>query len=293
MRIALRLLVCIGLASLVLASCGGGDDVVGLGPGSSPTWSPDGSQIAFVSVGGICLMDADGTDPTMLLPGQLLRCPSWSPRADRISFLSPAAYRIAFLSQNSIMTIDTDGEDPRAVVRSWSRYAWSERLSWSPDGDRMAFSSSEEGDWQVYVVDVDGGNKTGLSPQGVDDYCPAWSPDGQRIAFDSERDGHPEIYVMNADGSDPVRLTDNTYTDRYPDWSPDGSRIAFISHRDGQPDIYIMNADGSNITRLTDNELFELDPKWSPDGSKIVFSAGPDSGGPGGPDIYVVDVPVL
>ena len=61
---------------------------------------------------------------------------------------------------------------------------------WSPDGTRIAFSSSRNGNFDIYVVDADGGNLTQLTFCNCVDQVPAWSPDGTRIAFPSDRGGN-------------------------------------------------------------------------------------------------------
>ena len=148
---------------------------------------------------------------------------------------------------------------------------------------RIAFASDRDGNWEIYVMDVDGGNPRNLTNDPSDDRDPSWSPDGKRIVFFSNRDGHvidgrptSEIYVMDADGSNPQNLTNDRNDDRFPSWSPDGKRIAFVSDRDGPPryfDIYVMDADGGNLQRLTSDPRDDRNPSWSPDGERIVFGA--------------------
>ena len=93
--------------------------------------------------------------------------------------------------------------------------------AWSPDGTKIAYTSGQGRNAEVYVIDADGNNRTALTDNLAFDGEPAWSPDGRRIAFTSDRDGNAEIYVMDADGSDPTRLTTSDTFDGEPSWSPD------------------------------------------------------------------------
>ena len=104
--------------------------------------------------------------------------------------------------------------------------------AWSPNGRRLAFSSSRDGDDEIYVMNADGTDQTRLTNNPASDGAPAWSPDGAKIVFQSNRDGNREIYVMSANGSGQIRLTNNPAADSNPAWSPDGSTIAFDSDRD-------------------------------------------------------------
>ena len=99
--------------------------------------------------------------------------------------------------------------------------------SWSPDGTKIAFESSRDGNFEIYVMSADGSGQTNLTNDSVPDSQPSWSPDGTRIAFYSLRDGNYDVYVMSADGSGQRKLTDNPATDYLPSWSPDGAKIAF------------------------------------------------------------------
>ena len=91
---------------------------------------------------------------------------------------------------------------------------------WSPDGQRIAFTSDRDGINAIYVMNADGSNQTRLTAAQIErNDEPAWSPDGQYIVFESRRDGNPEIYVMNADGSNQTRLTNDPGADRRPDWT--------------------------------------------------------------------------
>ena len=147
---------------------------------------------------------------------------------------------------------------------------------------QIAFVSHRDGNPEIYVMDINGGNQRRLTNNRDDDWSPSWSPDGKRIVFTSERDGNFEIYVMDADGGNQLNLTNNARRDQNPSWSPDGERIAFMSW-DGKVinfainfEIYVMDADGGNQLNLTNNRHDDRHPSWSPDGERIVFSSERD-----------------
>ncbi|MCH7573898.1 MAG: fibronectin type III domain-containing protein [Candidatus Marinimicrobia bacterium] len=138
---------------------------------------------------------------------------------------------------------------------------------------KIAFASSRDGNYEIYVMDADGTNQTRLTNLSTGEGGPSWSPAGDKIIFESDRDGNLEIYVVNADGTNSVRLTNNSASDFNASWSPDGTKIAFRTNRDGNEEIYVMNADGTNPVNLTNHSARDGEPHWSLDGSKIVFSS--------------------
>jgi hypothetical protein len=151
--------------------------------------------------------------------------------------------------------------------------------------NKIVFSSTRDGNAEIYTMNIDGTSPTRLTSHPATDVFPAWSPDGRRIAFTSNRDGDFEVYVMNADGTGLTQLTVNKRVDRWPAWSPDGTKIAFTSNQDKNFEIYTMNADGTGPTRLTTNRAADTEPTWSPDGAKIAFASKRD----GNFEIYVMN----
>lgn len=151
--------------------------------------------------------------------------------------------------------------------------------SWSPDGESIAFMSNATGDFEIYVMAVNGTALSRLTNAPGRDGAPVWSPDGARIAFESYRDGAPEIYVMNADGSDQRNLTHHSASDIHPVWSPDGKWIMFSSTRSSSPDnadpqfdVFVMRSDGAEVAPLIETaDSTETYASWSPNGQEVVY----------------------
>jgi putative hemolysin len=186
-----------------------------------------------------------------------------------------------------LYVMNSDGYD---VSRLTQGEANSIAGPWSPDGQRIVFTTFGLTNSYIALINADGSGQSTLDMvDGSDEGFPDWSPDGQRITFTSRRDGNNEIYLMNADGSNPVRLTNQPGDDFAPSWSPDGTQIVFVSDRDQSPgvyDLYIMNADGSEVKGLTNDTAIDYSPDWSPDGKVIVFRSHHDGAG----DIYAINV---
>ena len=91
--------------------------------------------------------------------------------------------------------------------------AFEESPRWSPDGKRLAWVSTRDGNQEIYSAAADGNDVKRLTNEIALDNNPAWSPDGKQIAFTSGRTGNFEIHVMNADGSNVKRLTNHPATE--------------------------------------------------------------------------------
>ena len=139
--------------------------------------------------------------------------------------------------------------------------------------DEIVFQSNRDGDFEIYIMEVDGSNLRQLTDNEVDDNFPRVSADGRRIAFQSMRDGNLEIYVMNRDGDQQTRLTFDADEDKFAEWSPDGTEIVFVSKRDSPADLFVMAADGSDVRRITDSPELEGRVRWSPDGQSLAYNA--------------------
>jgi Tol biopolymer transport system component len=161
----------------------------------------------------------------------------------------------------------------------------------SPDGKKIAFTSSRDGNSEIYTMDAADSNGDGNgdnlanitnNPNSADRH-PAFSPDGTKIAFYSSASGTEGIYVMNSNGTGTPTLLTNSQTsfatgvfgpDGPPVFSPDGTKIAFLaSDRGGGFEIWVTNSDDTGtptqLTNYSSGTHFEFD--FSPDGTRIVF----------------------
>ncbi len=190
-------------------------------------------------------------------------------------------YRSDQDGDNEIFTMNADGTGPTQLTFNSDSDGGP---SWSPDGTKIAFTSSRDDPWrEIYTMRADGSDVTNLTNSpGTSEVEPDWSPDGTKVAFETDRDGNDEIYLMNSDGSAQTNLTNNPGSDETPDWSPDGAKIAFHTTRDGNMEIYSMEADGSGQTNLSQSAtsvdgVATWQPVTVPDEETITQSSYPDS----------------
>ena len=123
--------------------------------------------------------------------------------------------------------------------------------AFSPDGSHIAFTSTRDGQPEVYVMDADGTNAARLTNSPGLDGDPSFSADGQAVVFHSQRTGHRQVYLQPITSSVAVPLTQEPADNSQPSMSPDGEVIAFVSNRDGNNHIWLMAKDGTNQRPFT------------------------------------------
>jgi TolB protein len=232
------------------------------------------TRIAFVVRDGrnkeLWLMDCDGNGAHALTEDRsIAQSPSWSPEGSLLLFTS---WRGGAGPQIWVMP----PERRKAFLIS-GRPGLNTSAAYSPDGQRIACTLSQDGNAEVYTVDARGGTPRRLTNNRAIDTAPAWSPTGREIAFTSDRSGSPQVYVMDAEGGSVHRLTfDVDYTDS-PAWSPKGDRIAFVTRVGGGFDIWVAHADGTGGKPVVTGGNNE-NPRWSADGRHLVFASNRDGG---------------
>ncbi|MFN0198216.1 MAG: TolB family protein [Planctomycetaceae bacterium] len=205
-----------------------------------PAWSPDRKQFSFTMddghrTGRVGVMRCDITDDETFanfefwFSGNQYTYASWSPDGTR-AVLVAQNYRMAIA--------DADGKNLKILGPVEGIQG---QPCWSPDGSRIAFSSSHAGNQDVYTIKPDGSELIRLTDSPRSDFRPVYAPGGNWIAFTSARTGNYEIFVMRPDGSEQQNLTNHEALDDHVAWNADGSQVAFISTRDGGYDVYVAD----------------------------------------------------
>jgi TolB protein len=252
-----------------------------------PVWSPDGTQLVFARHGedAILLYVLDTAT------GQEQRLTDRKyPEYDAV--FSPDGKQLLLAIDNAtvnqgdidvhLLTLADKKLTPIAVTeKNLSHEEWP---CWSPDGKRIAFTSTRDGNQELYVADADGKNRLRLTSDPAIDAHPCWSPDGHTIVFATNRWGDLELALIEADGSRLRRFTDSPGLDDYPAYSPDGSRIAFTSNRGGAFDIAVADVATRSVTYVTRDDAIDNFPSWTPDG-RITFVSNRGDGF----DVYVTE----
>lgn len=230
-----------------------------LGPASGLTWSSDAPGVAAVSEDGTVTGSSYGRARiTASAPGGKSATADVFVE-DELLLVSTrgGTSRLYWLDRSNLaalrrVTPDTAGATDPAI---------------SPDGSRIAFVSTRDGNPEIYVMDADGTNLTRVTSDPQADGRPAFTADGSGIVFQSLRSGKPQIWMAALDGGGARALTTDS-VNQTPAVSPDGGTIAYASVRNKNYDIWLMSRDGSNQRAFTKApQQNETEPRFLRDGS--------------------------
>jgi TolB protein len=188
------------------------------GSNSSPAYSPDGSQIAFMSSQNgdpeIYVTDAGGGNlHRITFAAGVSTSPAWNPKTGK---------QIAFVSDRGgdpvLYLANSDGSGVEKL--DLPDMGYSVDPSWSPNGQLLAFCwRRPSGNFDIYVMDVISKQLVELTRDAGRNERPSWAPDGRHIVFESTRNGQRQVWSMLADGSEPRQLTYQGQNES-PNWSP-------------------------------------------------------------------------
>jgi Tol biopolymer transport system component len=273
----------------------------------------------------IFTMNLDGSDKKMVSTGKgRTTCAYYLPGNTKIVYASThladedcppppdrsKGYVWQLYDSFDIFSANADGSD---VVRLTDSDGYDAEATVSPTGDKIVFTSTRDGDPEIYVMDIDGSNQTRLTFEKGYDGGAFFSLDGSKIVFRASRPNTEEeladyeelakyglfrpttleIYVMNADGSDIQQITSFGKASFAPFFHPDGKRIIFSSNVNSERgrnfDLHIVNIDGTGLEQITFNETFDGFPMFTKDGRQLVFCSNRFNKKEGDTNVFIAD----
>jgi TolB protein len=228
-------------------------------PIMSPSWSPDGSRLAYVSFDQkkpIVVVQnlAQGTTKVVASYRGNNSAPAWSPDSRYI------AVALSKDGLTQVYRVPAGGGDAERLTES---PGIDTQPAYSPDGQWIAFTSDRGGSPQVYRMPASGGAATRLTFEGTYNVGPRYSPDGKSIAFVQRDGGRYRIASLEIATGQVSVLTDGNLDDS-PTYAPNGKMILYEAQVGGRGQLAAVSGDGRVRQRLTSAAGDVQDPAWGP-----------------------------
>ncbi|HEY8118275.1 MAG TPA: Tol-Pal system beta propeller repeat protein TolB [Methylophilaceae bacterium] len=225
----------------------------------SPTWSPDGTKLAYVSF--------EKKKPVIfvqsLVSGQRYvlanfkgnnSAPSWSPDGKRLAIV------LTHSSNSQIFTINADGTGLQPLTHT---SAIDTEPVWSPDAKWIYFTSDRGGSPQIYRISSAGGDAQRITFEGVYNVSPRISPDGKSLAYIRQEQGKFRVTIQDL-ASGQVQILSDSAKDESPSFAPNGRLIIYATSINGKGALAAVSADGRVKQRLSETGGDVREPAWSP-----------------------------
>lgn len=195
----------------------------------APNWTPDGKSLVYNSGGSIYLFNLETLESTKVFTGQCTRCNNDHVLSSDGKMLAISAGTDDVRSSR-VWVLPLAGGEPRLITEQMPSYLH----GWSPDMQTLAYCAERNGNFDVYLMDINGSEEIRLTDaEGLDD-GPEYSPDGRYIWFNSVRTGLMQAFRMNKDGSEQTQMTFHEDKNSwFPHVSPDGRQVVYLSYLKG------------------------------------------------------------
>ncbi|MDP6700848.1 MAG: peptidase MA family metallohydrolase, partial [Candidatus Latescibacteria bacterium] len=247
---------------------------------SNARWSLSGDMLATLSSDGV----EQHVDIIRLTDASLVERVTRSMRAAQFDHLSIGSGTVAWAPDGHTIAFVAK-EGPRDRIMLWDLYDKElgqtltmpdleliESLAWAPDSRQLAFIGTGYGQSDLYVIDIETGERQQLTGTPQREDHPNWSPDGQSLAYSAKYRHQFDIKAYDFATGTAHTIVASPTDDLWPQWLPEGNKLLFVSTRDKINDLFVYHLDEGREYRLTRSLSGIMNPALSPDGRQIVFS---------------------
>jgi TolB protein len=231
-------------------------------PLMSPSWSPDGQSLAYVSFENrlpsvYVQMLKSGERRVVSAQAGVNQAPAWSPDGKKLA--------LTLSTRDGNLDIYVKDLATQALTRITHDPGIDTEPQWSKDGQSLYFTSDRAGGPQIYRVDIQNLDKPRrLTFQGSYNARPRISPDESQLAFVTQEDGAYRIATMDLRGRGDVQVLTKGHFDVSPSYAPNGAEIIYASRDRGRGVLALVSADGRVQERLVSSEGELQEPAWAP-----------------------------